>query len=44
MTRKTLILTLITVGLVVVATSAAFNLNPSTWSARDTPAAWKSVV
>lgn len=39
MTRKTLILALITAGLVVAATSAAFSLWPSTWFTRDTPAA-----
>lgn len=39
MTRKTLILALITAGLVVAATSAAFSLYPSTWFAKDTPAA-----
>lgn len=39
MTRKTLIVALITAGLIVAATSAAFSLNPSTWFTKDTPAA-----
>lgn len=38
MTRKTLILTLITAGLVVAATSAAFNLKPTAWFAKEPPA------
>ncbi|MES2878941.1 MAG: Do family serine endopeptidase [Pseudomonadota bacterium] len=38
MTRKTLILTLITAGLVVAATSAAFNLKPTAWFAKESPA------
>lgn len=39
MKRKTLLLTLIAAGLVVAATSAAFNLYPPTWFPKDTPAA-----
>ena len=37
MTRKTLVLILVTAGLVVAATSAAFNLKPTQWLANDTP-------
>ena len=37
MKRKTLILTLITVGLVLAATSAAFSLYPSNWFTKDSP-------
>lgn len=36
MTRKTLILALITAGLVVAATSAAFSIYPTQWFAKDT--------
>lgn len=39
MKRKTWVLTLVAVGLVVAATSAAVSLNHSTWFARDAPAA-----
>lgn len=39
MTRKTLILTLITAGLVVAATSAAFSINPLQWLSQSSPAA-----
>jgi serine protease Do len=39
MNKKTLALTLIAVGLVVAATSAAFSLDPSSWFAKDIPAA-----
>jgi len=39
MKRKTWVLTLVAVGLVVAATSAAFNLNPSTWFSRNEPSA-----
>lgn len=38
MKRKTLILTLITAGLVVAATSAAFNINPANWFVNNPPA------
>ena len=38
MTRKTLILTLISSGLVFAATSAAFDINPKQWFAKDAPA------
>lgn len=38
MKHRALILALVVVGLVVAATSAAFNLRPSTWFARETPA------
>lgn len=38
MKRKTLILTLITAGLVVAATSAAFSINPANWFASKPPA------
>ena len=37
MRRKTLILTLITAGLVLAATSAAFSLYPANWFAKDKP-------
>lgn len=38
MSRKTLILTLVAAGLVLAATSAAFNLYQPQWFARETPA------
>lgn len=37
MRRKTLVLTLITAGLVLAATSAAFSLYPANWFAKDKP-------
>lgn len=37
MKRKTLILTLVAVGLVVAATSAAYSLYPRNWFGQDTP-------
>jgi len=37
MKRKTWVLTLVAIGLVVAATSAAFNLHPSTWFSKKTP-------
>jgi serine protease Do len=37
MKRKTLILTLITAGLVIAATTAAFNVYPIGWFGRDSP-------
>lgn len=38
MTRKSLVLTLITAGLVLAATSAAFDINPKQWFNKDKPA------
>jgi hypothetical protein len=37
MSHTTLVLALITVGLVVAATSAAFNLNPMQWLSQSPP-------
>lgn len=39
MKQKTWILALVAAGLIVAATSAAVSLNPSSWFARETPAA-----
>ncbi len=39
MRRKHLVLTLVVAGLVLVATSAAFNLRPTDWLAKDRPLA-----
>lgn len=38
MTRKGLVLTLITAGLMLAATSAAFDINPKQWFGKGAPA------
>jgi hypothetical protein len=37
MSRKTLVWALVTVGLVVAATSAAFNISPMQWLSQSPP-------
>lgn len=44
MKRKTLILTLVSAVLVLAATSAAFNLNPSNWFSAGTPASTSTEI